>query len=113
MSKPPKKSENVRVAVRCRPANSVEKARGDRLIVTIDEAAGTVAIDVPKTSDPGCTDSDTRRFTFDYTYGSNAQQRQIYDQTTKPIVDSVLSGYNGTVFAYGQTGTGKTHRSVE
>ena len=33
----------------------------------------------------------------------------MYNETAKPIVDSVLEGYNGTVFAYGQTGTGKTH----
>ena len=33
----------------------------------------------------------------------------MFETTAQPIVDSVLQGYNGTVFAYGQTGTGKTH----
>jgi len=33
----------------------------------------------------------------------------VYDEAVRPIVDSVLQGFNGTVFAYGQTGTGKTY----
>lgn len=33
----------------------------------------------------------------------------MYQKTAEPIVESVLEGYNGTIFAYGQTGTGKTH----
>ena len=36
-------------------------------------------------------------------------QKQIYDETAFPLVESVLNGYNGTIFAYGQTGCGKTH----
>jgi len=48
-------------------------------------------------------------FTFDQVYDWNSQQEVLFNTTAAPIVDSVLSGYNGTVFAYGQTGTGKTH----
>ena len=33
---------------------------------------------------------------------------ELYDETFRPLVDSVLQGFNGTIFAYGQTGTGKT-----
>ena len=33
----------------------------------------------------------------------------MYDETAFPLVESVLEGYNGTIFAYGQTGCGKTH----
>lgn len=36
-------------------------------------------------------------------------QRQIYDFTASSIVESVLGGFNGTIFAYGQTGAGKSH----
>ena len=36
-------------------------------------------------------------------------QQELYEGSVKPIVSSVFEGYNGTVFAYGQTGTGKTH----
>lgn len=42
-------------------------------------------------------------------FGPKAQQRSIYDQAIAPIVREVLDGYNCTVFAYGQTGTGKTY----
>ena len=41
-------------------------------------------------------------------YGDRSTQRAIYDETARPIVESVIQGYNGTIFAYGQTGTGKT-----
>ena len=39
----------------------------------------------------------------------SSTQRDLYDETFRSIVDSVLEGYNGTIFAYGQTGTGKTY----
>jgi len=50
-----------------------------------------------------------KSFTFDAVYDWNCTQKEIYEQTAKPIVNSVMEGYNGTIFAYGQTGTGKTH----
>ena len=37
------------------------------------------------------------------------EQKEIYDMAAKPIIDSVLEGFNGTIFAYGQTSSGKTH----
>lgn len=43
------------------------------------------------------------------TYGDEAEQGNIYLETSAPIIANVLEGYNGTIFAYGQTGTGKTH----
>jgi hypothetical protein len=49
------------------------------------------------------------RFTFDAVYGADSTQREIYDRTAAPIVDCVMEGYNGTIFAYGQTGAGKSH----
>ena len=36
-------------------------------------------------------------------------QKEVYDVAAKPIIDSVLEGFNGTIFAYGQTSSGKTH----
>nr|XP_012569745.1 kinesin-like protein KIN-5C [Cicer arietinum] len=50
-----------------------------------------------------------RVFNFDKVFGPKAQQRSIYDQAISPIVNEVLDGFNCTVFAYGQTGTGKTY----
>jgi kinesin family protein 3/17 len=48
-------------------------------------------------------------FTFDYVYDPSATQNFLYDNTAKPAVISVLEGYNATMLAYGQTGTGKTY----
>jgi Tfp pilus assembly pilus retraction ATPase PilT len=42
-------------------------------------------------------------------YDWNSNQRSVYDESAFPLVESVLEGYNGTIFAYGQTGCGKTH----
>ena len=50
-----------------------------------------------------------KTFTFDNVFDWTSTQSEVYEETAKPIVESVLEGYNGTVFAYGQTGTGKTH----
>jgi len=42
-------------------------------------------------------------------YDWTAKQCDIYDNCAAYIIENVLEGYNGTIFAYGQTGTGKTH----
>ena len=42
-------------------------------------------------------------------FGQKSIQGNIFKQAALPIIESVLEGYNGTIFAYGQTGTGKTH----
>lgn len=49
------------------------------------------------------------RFVFDRLFDNTATQEEVYDNTTRPLLDSVLDGYNATVFAYGATGCGKTH----
>ncbi|KAK6340136.1 kinesin-like protein Klp5 [Orbilia blumenaviensis] len=49
------------------------------------------------------------RFGFDRIFDENALQGEVYEQTTKGLLDSVLDGFNATVFAYGATGCGKTH----
>ena len=47
-------------------------------------------------------------FTFDATYGANTIQRNFYDESCSNMIESVLEGFNGTIFAYGQTGCGKS-----
>jgi hypothetical protein len=47
-------------------------------------------------------------FPFDRVYDTFATQREIYNETVEPLVQQTLRGFNTTVFAYGQTGTGKT-----
>ncbi|KZF24446.1 kinesin family member 18/19 [Xylona heveae TC161] len=48
-------------------------------------------------------------FAFDRVFEENASQQEVYESTTKGLLDSVMDGYNATVFAYGATGCGKTH----
>ena len=98
---PKSSSENVRVAVRCRPLNSNERANNDDPIVKINSQSGSVQI-----IDLQNSTSAPRQFTFDFAYDANATQKMIYEETAKPIIDGVINGYNGTIFCYGQTGTG-------
>merc|ERR1712227_1016869 len=49
----------------------------------------------------------TRVFTYDSAY-DDAKQEDLYEENFRSLVNSVLNGFNGTIFAYGQTGTGKT-----
>lgn len=48
-------------------------------------------------------------FAFDRVFDENTTQGDVYEATTRSLLDSVLDGYNATVFAYGATGCGKTH----
>ena len=48
-------------------------------------------------------------FTFDKTFGEDTNNRQVYDSVAQGIVSSVVQGLNGTIFAYGQTSSGKTY----
>ena len=48
-------------------------------------------------------------FRFSHVFEQNATQEEVFDTVAKPMVDSFLGGFNGTIFAYGQTSSGKTH----
>ena len=50
-----------------------------------------------------------KTFEFDKVYPDTSSQKEVYTTTAAPIIESVLNGYNGTIIAYGSTGTGKTH----
>ena len=50
-----------------------------------------------------------KSFAFDAVYDTDSLQQVVYDESAFPLVESVIEGYNGTIFAYGQTGCGKTH----
>ena len=51
----------------------------------------------------------SKTFRFDRVFGSDSQQEKLYKQAIVPIVNEVMDGFNCTIFAYGQTGTGKTY----
>eukprot|EP00466_Bigelowiella_natans_P016051 jgi/Bigna1/74774/fgenesh1_pg.31_\ len=96
-------SECVKVVVRCRPLNSKEKQSRERTIVELDTELKQVYVTKP---DDG--EQRPKTFTFDSVFPPSSTQEMVWELSAKHIVDSVLEGYNGTIFAYGQTGTGKT-----
>jgi hypothetical protein len=104
---PAASGECVRVVVRCRPLNAKERAEGRETIVDVDAKQGTVALRAAAGAAAG--GDAPKAFTFDAAFDPSATQRDVYENAAAGIVNSVLSGYNGTIFAYGQTGTGKTH----
>ncbi|GMF13690.1 unnamed protein product [Phytophthora lilii] len=60
-----------------------------------------------ESSTPGAYGSHV--FSFDHVYDQQCTQSTVYENTAKAVVESSLEGYNATIFAYGQTGTGKTY----
>lgn len=121
-----KNEESVLVVVRCRPLSSKEvsqelesgsaarednehdKNRGNGGFysgcVRVTSNLGLVDIRNPKAE---ATDP-PKQFTFDAAYDQESKQKDLYEETFAPLVNSVLEGFNGTIFAYGQTGAGKT-----
>ncbi|KAL8770705.1 MAG: hypothetical protein Q9194_005092 [Teloschistes cf. exilis] len=62
-----------------------------------------------KSCGPPTRRSKDQTFGFDRVFDENTTQAEVYEATTRNLLDSVLDGYNATVFAYGATGCGKTH----
>ncbi|XP_077477867.1 kinesin-like protein KIF3B [Stigmatopora argus] len=105
MSNKGKTSESVRVVVRCRPPSNKEASteKGSS-VLEVDTELGRIFV-----RNPSATSSEpAKEFTFHSVFGWDSTQCEVYDDAVRPLVDSVLLGFNGTVFAYGQTGTGKT-----
>eukprot|EP00249_Psilotum_nudum_P032391 c47840_g1_i1 orf=277-648(+) len=97
------KGVNVQVLLRCRPFNEEEMRLKSLQVVSCNEHRREVTVNLNIANKQV-----DRTFTFDKVFGPQAQQRELYDQAIVPIVNEVLEGFNCTIFAYGQTGTGKT-----
>ncbi|ETE73755.1 Kinesin-like protein KIF11, partial [Ophiophagus hannah] len=98
------KGKNIQVVVRCRPFNVSERKANSYSVVECDHGRKEVIV---RTG--GMADKTSRKtYTFDMVFGAQAKQIDVYRTVVCPILDEVLMGYNCTVFAYGQTGTGKT-----
>uniref|UniRef100_A0A7N8YF90 Kinesin-like protein n=1 Tax=Mastacembelus armatus TaxID=205130 RepID=A0A7N8YF90_9TELE len=85
----------IKVMCRFRPLNSSEVTRGDKYIPKF-QGEETVVIG-------------GKPYMFDRVFQSSTTQEQVYNACAQKIVKDVLEGYNGTIFAYGQTSSGKTH----
>ena len=62
-----------------------------------------------KGTDPETGITGAIKYNFDRVFDPNPTQREVYEESIVPIIESVLEGFNGTVLAYGQTSSGKTH----
>nr|XP_015216701.1 PREDICTED: kinesin-like protein KIF1A isoform X12 [Lepisosteus oculatus] len=100
---------SVKVAVRVRPFNSREMARDSKCIIQM--SGNTTTIVNPKQP------KETKSFNFDYSYWSHttpedinyASQQQVYRDIGEEMLEHAFEGYNVCIFAYGQTGAGKSY----
>lgn len=103
-------SNAVRVAVRCRPSNSREKALASPCIISMNG---------PETVITNPVTGQAKNFTFDYSYWSHdlhgasyASQQTVFDDLGRDVLENAWNGYNVCLFAYGQTGSGKSYSMV-
>ena len=114
-------TDNLKVAIRVRPPlpREIEKNLPFRAITLISKENHTcslveylgVELDEEKRQKEWISNPklfQLHRFTFDEVFDLNTSQEEVFNISAKPAVISVLEGYNSTIFAYGQTGTGKT-----
>ncbi|XP_012838663.1 PREDICTED: 125 kDa kinesin-related protein [Erythranthe guttata] len=95
---------NVQVIVRCRPLSDDEIKVHTPVVISCNDNRREVCA-VQNIANKQID----RTFLFDKVFGPSSQQKDLYHQAVSPIVFEVLEGYNCTIFAYGQTGTGKTY----
>ncbi|XP_018423743.1 PREDICTED: kinesin-like protein KIF18A [Nanorana parkeri] len=111
---------HVRVVIRVRPPNEKEKLANSTTVVQVVD--NHIVVFDPKVEEVNffhgrsVSNRDvTKRknkdlkFVFDGVFGEDSSQLEVFEQTTKIVLDGFLNGYNCTVLAYGATGAGKTH----
>lgn len=87
----------VRVALRIRPLLPKEVLHNHQVCVRAVPGSAQVLL------------GSDRLFSFDHAFGPTADQDEVYACCVQPLVESLVEGYNATVFCYGQTGSGKTY----
>ncbi|EGG13785.1 kinesin family member 3 [Cavenderia fasciculata] len=90
---------SIRVVCRFRPQNKNELAQGGTSVIEVSDGQ-TVTIKGNESN---------HSFTFDRVYSDRNTQKDVYDDAAKPVIEDIMLGYNGTIFVYGQTSSGKTH----
>lgn len=94
------REESIKVCCRFRPQNQMERENHGRICVEVPDTAPGTTVYVP---------NGDLTFQYDRVFRWDAGQKEVYDYAAMPIINSVLRGFNGTVFAYGQTSSGKTY----
>lgn len=82
--------------------NSKEKDKNCQSCVEIDDPTHQITLNKPNEAEA------QKVFSFDNVFAPDCAQEKIYEESAFSLVESVVEGYNGTIFAYGQTGCGKT-----
>ncbi|KAI7113440.1 kinesin-domain-containing protein, partial [Hortaea werneckii] len=95
---------NINVVVRARGRNDREVRENSGVVVSTDGVRGKK---VELSMGPSALSNKT--YQFDKVFSPAADQGMVFDDVVSPILDEVMSGFNCTIFAYGQTGTGKTY----
>ncbi|KAK8851380.1 P-loop containing nucleoside triphosphate hydrolase protein [Apiospora arundinis] len=95
---------NINVVVRCRGRNDREVRENSAVVVETQGRKGNI---VELSMGPSALSN--KSYNFDRVFSQAADQALVYDDVVKPILEEMLGGYNCTIFAYGQTGTGKTY----
>ncbi|KAI7905643.1 uncharacterized protein BX663DRAFT_500459 [Cokeromyces recurvatus] len=105
---------NIKVVVRCRPLNSRELARGATCLIRME--GNQTIITKPAGQKTNQDAEDTKSFTFDKSYWSAnksdphyADQNTVYNDLGEDLLNHAFDGYNCCIFAYGQTGAGKSY----
>ncbi|XP_061689968.1 kinesin-like protein KIF1B isoform X1 [Syngnathoides biaculeatus] len=101
---------SVKVAVRVRPFNSREMSKDSKCIIQMQGNSTTIL-------NPKAPKEPAKTFSFDYSYWSHttpedpsfAAQNQVYNDIGKEMLQHAFEGYNVCIFAYGQTGAGKSY----
>ncbi|WBW74088.1 kinesin-5 family plus-end directed microtubule motor, bimC subfamily Cut7 [Schizosaccharomyces osmophilus] len=96
---------NINVAVRVRGRSDREIRDNSALALS---TSGAVGAELAIQSDPSSM-LVAKTYAFDKVFGPEADQLMLFEHAVSPILTQVLNGYNCTIFAYGQTGTGKTY----
>jgi len=97
-------SDNIKVCIRVRPFNRREYIDDPKLCISFDQTRPyylTVDQKLPKI--------DPKVFNFDWIAGETSTQQEIFEAIGRPLAQTYIQGYNCCIFAYGQTGAGKTY----
>jgi hypothetical protein len=107
------KRRNITVAVRVRPLNKKEEDARRVPVVRVNTRGVEPLVQITRLARRGaCLKSEMSahwEYGYDCAFGPEVKQEQVYNETVRPLIGDLLGGINSTVFAYGATGSGKTH----
>ncbi|XP_062517436.1 uncharacterized protein LOC134192702 [Corticium candelabrum] len=101
---------NFKVVVRIRPP--IKRERDENAVTcvsVVENETVRITSGVGESQFADHYPGNLRSFVFDRVYAPDASQEHLYTSAVKPVVRSILKGYNGSIIAYGQTSTGKTY----